>query len=425
MTSNVNYTATYFKYPVPSPINGEPTNKTLKRLQKELRANSSSVETDLGGGDHGYLGLILADLEYMKIVPRPDRFDAPTWPGELVIDASATPVEAVHEKEKHRELMRVYRECKNVEKALLRHIQSAVEEKYIEHLLDEHTGLIEHDIPTVMEYLFANYGKVPSEEVKQRESEVLTLSFNPADPMITLYRPIEQLQKLATDAGIPYSSAQILEFGLTSIRSTRDFEKGLSDWNKKDIADKTWNNFKTHFKEAQTELKDIRGPTMQQAGYHHANMLAAQLRTTIDGQGAEMLAMLQDIAVSPATDHPQPEVDPQNPVANAVVQQDIQLQMLTILQAMQANNSNNSGRGRFGRGGRNGNQGRAGRGSRNRRTPDNATFPRAIVNEYCHTHGGCNHGSADCTRPAPGHKNEATMNNRLDGSNAFCEPINE
>ena len=139
MTSNVNYTATYFKYPVPSPINGEPTNKTLKRLQKELRANSSSVETDLGGGDHGYLGLILADLEYMKIVPRPDRFDAPTWPGELVIDASATPVEAVHEKEKHRELMRVYRECKNVEKALLRHIQSAVEEKYIEHLLDEHT----------------------------------------------------------------------------------------------------------------------------------------------------------------------------------------------------------------------------------------------------------------------------------------------
>ena len=47
---NVDYAATYFKYPVPCPINGEPTNKTLKRLKMELRANGSSVDTDLGGG---------------------------------------------------------------------------------------------------------------------------------------------------------------------------------------------------------------------------------------------------------------------------------------------------------------------------------------------------------------------------------------
>ena len=35
---------------------------------------------------------------------------------------------------------------------------------------------------------------------------------------------------------------------------------------------------------------------MQQAVYHHANMLAEKIWTTIDGQGAEMLAMLQEIA---------------------------------------------------------------------------------------------------------------------------------
>ena len=63
--------------------------------------------------------------------------------------------------------------------------------------------------------------------------------FNPADHMVLLYRPIEQLQKLATSAEIPYSSAQILEFGLTIIRSTRDFEKGLSDWMAKPVLDKT------------------------------------------------------------------------------------------------------------------------------------------------------------------------------------------
>ena len=56
MNTNVDYVTLYFKYPVPTPINGEPTNKTIKRLKQELRASALSVEIDLGGGDHGYLG---------------------------------------------------------------------------------------------------------------------------------------------------------------------------------------------------------------------------------------------------------------------------------------------------------------------------------------------------------------------------------
>ena len=67
MMTNVDYATLYFKYPVPTPINREPTNKTIKRLKQELRANASSVKTDLGGGDHGYLGLYLSDVEYARL----------------------------------------------------------------------------------------------------------------------------------------------------------------------------------------------------------------------------------------------------------------------------------------------------------------------------------------------------------------------
>ena len=188
--TNLDCTTTHFKYPVPSPINGEPTNKTIKILKTELRANGSSVDTNLGGGDHGYLGPILTNLEYSRIITTPTQFVAPAWPGVLVIAPTATAVEAIHAKEQHREQIRVYRECKNVEKALLRHIQNALEEKYIEHMVDKDTGLIEHDIPTVFEYLFLNYGKVPSEEVKQKEAEVLNISFNPAEPMVYSIAPL-------------------------------------------------------------------------------------------------------------------------------------------------------------------------------------------------------------------------------------------
>ena len=72
----------------------------------------------------------------------------------------------------------------------------------------------------------------------------------------------------------------------------------LSNWNIKPLPDKTWPNLKTNFRDAQTELNDIYGPTMQQAGYHHANMLAQRLRETIDTQDTEMLAMPQDFQQS-------------------------------------------------------------------------------------------------------------------------------
>ena len=63
----IDYAASYFKYKTPTPICGEPTNKSLKRLQTELQANTSLVETNLGSGNHGYLGLVLTDAEYAVI----------------------------------------------------------------------------------------------------------------------------------------------------------------------------------------------------------------------------------------------------------------------------------------------------------------------------------------------------------------------
>ena len=206
MTLNVDYATLYFKYPVPTPIIGEPTNKSIKQLKQELRANSSSVDTDLGGGDHGYLGLYLSDVEYAWINPTPTPFVAPAWPGTLALDPASTAVQAVHAREAHQDKIRLYRECKNMEKFLLRHVQNALEVKWIEPLINEDTGLIEDDLPTLLAFLDANYGQVQSKEVKQKEAEVLNTSFNPADPMIVLFWPIKQLQKLATVGKFPTHS---------------------------------------------------------------------------------------------------------------------------------------------------------------------------------------------------------------------------
>lgn len=64
---------------------------------------------------------------------------------------------------------------KNAEKNLMQDIQDTIEERYIESLVDKYTNLIIGDVHTVLTYLFCNYSKVRSNEVSQKEAEVMLL----------------------------------------------------------------------------------------------------------------------------------------------------------------------------------------------------------------------------------------------------------
>lgn len=410
----IDYASSYFKFKTPTPIRGEPTHKSLKRLKLELQANASSVETDLGGGNHGYLGLVLTDDEYASI-PHTQPFVAPNYPPPLLIPATSTQIQAIELKEQHGEAKRLYLECKNVEKALLRHIQDAIEDKFIEPLVDPYTNLLTGDVPSILAYLDYNYGKVRSEEVTQKDNEVMTMSWQPTDPLVLLTRPIEQLQKLATTAGIPYTNSQILEKGLTLIRSTRDFEYALTQWEDKPQDDKTWANFKTHFHEAQLQLKKIRGPTMQQAGYQHANVLAQELSRQIQQQLAQrdeqLLSVIQSIPSLAETSSSSDSDDtPPSQIANSVITQNTQLEILKLLQDIRQDMIKGNQQ-----------QKREPRKGPFKKTPDDQTQPkRRNTSYYCWTCGKSNHPSKKCKFKAPGHQDLATFENKMGGSKAYC-----
>ena len=128
--NNIYYTAVYFKCSVLTLITGELTQKSLKRLKTELRVNASSTDTNLGGGDHGYVGLVLMDVYYACITPTPQQFVPLKFLGPLVINPTHTTMQQIQARNTHNEAITLYRERKNVEKALLRHIQTVVEEKF-------------------------------------------------------------------------------------------------------------------------------------------------------------------------------------------------------------------------------------------------------------------------------------------------------
>ena len=136
----------------------------MKRLKLELQANASSVETDLGSSDYSYLRLMLMDQEY-AMIPGTQSFVAPTYLSTLNISNNTTSIEALNLKDQYLEERCLYLEYENVEKALMRHTQDTIQEKYLESLVDKYTNLILDNVPTVLDYLFYNYGKVWSNEV--------------------------------------------------------------------------------------------------------------------------------------------------------------------------------------------------------------------------------------------------------------------
>ena len=77
----------------------------------------------------------------------------------------------------------------------------------------------------------------------------------------------------------------------------------IVEWNRKPVVDKTWANFKTHFRTAHKELRATTDLTAQDAGMHYSNMVrdvVAALQETMSAPAEpEVVTMEENHAPSP------------------------------------------------------------------------------------------------------------------------------
>jgi hypothetical protein len=58
-----------FHHPILPTVEGETDYKTIHATRKFLQVNSRAIDTHLGGGTLGHLGLIISDASYSIIAP--------------------------------------------------------------------------------------------------------------------------------------------------------------------------------------------------------------------------------------------------------------------------------------------------------------------------------------------------------------------
>lgn len=62
-------------------IEGQPTDESLNLLVRELTNAAAGIPTTLGGGNHGHVGMVVDEPEYITFSNGAAKFDPPTNPG--------------------------------------------------------------------------------------------------------------------------------------------------------------------------------------------------------------------------------------------------------------------------------------------------------------------------------------------------------
>ena len=263
-----------FEVSNPPKIYGEPDYESLKKLKDILKANASRISSELGGGGHGHLGLILTANEYATVSNTP--YVRPIHPGPLIIPNGATQHIVNTLRDQNKEAVALYHETTDLDNALKKQITDAIEPAYLDELRDSTTNAITSTIPDILSFLFSNYGDITPETILEKAQRIRDMEFSVADPLMKLYTPIEELQQLAEEV-LPFTTAQLLEIGLAVLKRTELYSNALGDWYKRPVAEHTWVNFKAHFQTARRLLKKLRGPTLGQTSL--TNALTEQVRT--------------------------------------------------------------------------------------------------------------------------------------------------
>ena len=268
-----------------------------------------------------------------------------------------------------------------------------------------------------MTHLWTSYGTVDDADHAVNE-EAMKKPWNPSQPIATLFEQLKQGQEFAARGNEKIDDTQLVRWGYQNIRNIGLLNRECEKWCKKQPTEKTWPEFKKHFIRAHDDYRknEIDPPATTEATFT-ANQVQQILQdelTTILGSN---IPTDDPSALVSLPQEDQPSTTLVNATANAAVTLD---DIHRLIQESLATSFTNHP---------------ATRTSSDRLQDPGQRPPRPplVVQgllrgkpvSYCWTHGvtsNLRHTSASCRRKASGHKDEATYNNRMGGSQSSLVP---
>jgi hypothetical protein len=147
-----------FPHPVIPIVECEPDYQTIHATRKFLQANSRTIDTHLGGGTLGHLGLIISDASYSIIAPptagEPTLWETPNAPGRAPTTMDGTAAQISAARHVWEEDVQTYRTYTSVQQALKKQIISVFDPMYLNNLNDNMVGYANISSRDMLDHLF-------------------------------------------------------------------------------------------------------------------------------------------------------------------------------------------------------------------------------------------------------------------------------
>ena len=90
------------------------------------------------------------------------------------------------------------------------------------------------------------------------------MTFNPTEPVDEIFTEIDNYAEVVNIVNDPISSTQKCKLAYIVLLNTNFFCSGLKEWDKKDRQNQTWDEFKTHFRQVQKQLRQTGDLTIEE-----------------------------------------------------------------------------------------------------------------------------------------------------------------
>jgi hypothetical protein len=196
----------------------------------------------------------------------------------------------------HRETTQVYRTYHNVDQTIKKLIIASFDDAYLNALSDEIVGYANcTPLQTLTHLLTLNAMIAPTELTQNYER--LNTPYDPNQPIETFFQQIQDARAFAVTGGQPYGAAMIVNVAYTLVFNTGLFPDACRAWQSREIAAKTWAQFKIDVATAHCDLR-LTNHTAQQSGFHRANMMIEQGRDDSMQETADAIAQLATTTAS-------------------------------------------------------------------------------------------------------------------------------
>ena len=153
-------------------MQGEPSQKSINKIEKLTIENAASVHSNLGGGNLGYLGLVTKPSKYLIISGGVTFTEHPNPPTLPTIPAGSTQPQIAAITSRHQEEKRLYKEQESLKKALKNQITQAFDETFIEELKHPCTGYNNVSISEIFTFLCQTYCNITSIDLEENEKRM-------------------------------------------------------------------------------------------------------------------------------------------------------------------------------------------------------------------------------------------------------------